>query len=426
MTHSFRTTATALALLAGLALASQKPVSAQPAPIPRLVMPSDQAPEGVANQISRVRLGQNVITIAGAAWLQLQFDAFDLGKTGTLSIMAPDGERQDFTQTTLNSWEGLTAIFNGTTLTVVLDQGAENSVSASIGDLIIGLPAATGIESTTIAMPKELRDFLGEDMQRFVPDDFPKTLEESVGPESICGSDNRVATNHPFIGRIMPIGCTGWIINGGSIITAGHCISTSTQTLEFNVGSSQPDGTTVSPGVVDQYKVISNSIVSANTGVGNDWAIFQLQRNTQSGLTAELAQGGGFSISKTLNPANVRITGFGVDGPSPRFGNPPPRNADNQTQQSNAGALTQNSVQSANQATLRYTVDSQGGNSGGPVIAVGSTNTAIGIHTNGGCTSTGGSNAATSFRNSGLWNAIPAPPGPDTSATTGWLHLLLK
>jgi hypothetical protein len=54
------------------------------------------------------------------------------------------------------------------------------------------------------------------------------------------------------------------------------------------------------------------------------------------------------------------------------------------------------------QTALRYTVDTQGGNSGSPVIVEGGGNVAIGIHTHGGCSATGGSNAGTGFRYQGL------------------------
>ena len=140
--------------------------------------------------------------------------------------------------------------------------------------------------------------------------------------------------------------------------------------------------------------------------VGNDWAVFQVLPNTQTGLMPIDAQGAAFTVSNTASPSTVRITGFGVDGPPPRFGNPPPRNADNQTQQTHTGTLTENSG-GPNAGTLRYAVDTQGGNSGSPVIVEG-TDTTIGIHTNGGCGTSGGTNAGTSFRNQALWNAIQA------------------
>jgi len=223
--------------------------------------------------------------------------------------------------------------------------------------------------------------------------------------EAICGStDDRVASANPRVGRIMPIGCTGWLIDGNRLLTAGHCIGAATQTVEFNVPASQNNGTIVAPPVRDQYRVISGSIVSQTGGVGNDWAVFQVLANTQTGLMPAAAQGAIFQLSNTDNPAQARITGYGLDGPAPNFGAGGPLNAQNQTQQTHVGTLSQNTG-GATSGVLQYDTDTQGGNSGSPVVVEGS-NTAIGIHTNGGCTPNGGTNAGTSFRNAALWTAI--------------------
>ena len=65
--------------------------------------------------------------------------------------------------------------------------------------------------------------------------------------------------------------------------------------------------------------------------------------NTETGLMPlPSPRGRPFAVSNTDNPAQVRITGYGVDGPAPNFGDPPPRNAQNQTQQTHSGALSQN------------------------------------------------------------------------------------
>jgi hypothetical protein len=132
--------------------------------------------------------------------------------------------------------------------------------------------------------------------------------------------------------------------------------------------------------------------------------VFQVLPNTQTGLTPAAAQGATFQLSNTDNPAQVRITGYGVDGPAPNFGAGGPRNTQNQTQQTHGGTLSQNTG-GATSGVLRYEVDTQGGNSGSPVIVEGG-NIAIGIHTNGGCTASGGTNAGTSFRNAALWAAV--------------------
>ena len=402
--------------------AAPNEASAQPAPIPRAIVPADQAPEALTAEISGLVAGENPISIEGAEWLQLRFSDFQLGENGTLVVTGSDGETQTFTQEDLEAWSGRTAIFNGAELTVTLTPGESapgvpEGITAQIGEIVIGLPGQGDPSSLEAAVPSPLRQLLGEDFERFIaddeavrqPDEEGATLAPDGAIETLCGADDRVASNHPFIGRIMPIGCTGWLIGGGAILTAGHCIAASTQTVEFNVPPSQSDRTTVSPPVQHQYPVNAGSIVSVNGGIGNDWAIFRVNPNSNTGLLPHSAQGGSFALSNTANPAQVRITGYGVDD-----------GAANQTQQTHAGALTENSTAGAASATLRYTADTMGGNSGGPVIVEGGGDVAIGIHTNGGCTGTGGANAGTSFRNQTVWNAIAA--AQPSTADIVWQH----
>ena len=390
-----------------IAMSAVHEIQAQPAPIARVVVSENAAPERMMSMFAPLQSGDHVIQIEGAQWLQLQFSEFGLGD-GQMKVSSAIDE-QSFTQDQLEAWEGLTAVFNGSEITITLTPGASRKISAKVGDVIIGLPGASP-EFGPSTVWQSLINFLGGDLERFIPTDTMRqpdgsSPEAEFAPEAICGSvDDRASSKHRAVGRIMPIGCTGWIIEGGRLLTAGHCIRTSTKTVEFNVPASTANGTTVSPPVRDQYRVIASSIVSEYTGVGNDWAVFQVLPNTQTGLTPIDAQKAFFAVSNTENPATVRITGHGVDGPPPKFGKREPRNADNQTQQTHTGNLTPNSG-GANRGTLRYMVDTQGGNSGSPVIVKG-TNLTIGIHTNGGCSSSGGTNAGTSFRNQALWNAI--------------------
>ncbi|WP_353642865.1 hypothetical protein [Mesorhizobium sp. WSM2239] len=120
-------------------------------------------------------------------------------------------------------------------------------------------------------------NLLGGDIDRFIPKEVRRpATQENSSIETICGAtDDRVAANNPRIGRIMPAGCTGWLIDGGRLLTAGHCTGRTMQTVEFNVPASLANGVTVSPPVRDQYRVIARSVVKQNAGVGNDWAIFR-------------------------------------------------------------------------------------------------------------------------------------------------------
>jgi V8-like Glu-specific endopeptidase len=378
---------------------------AETAPARRAVVPADAAPEAMSPLFSKLAAGEQMIAVPGAAWLQLQLADVALGD-GSLTITSADGQSQTFSQAQIDAWQGLTAVFNGDKLSVTLTPRAGEAVtSASVADIIIGLPASgAGAEAA-------LSDLLGDDLKRFVPDDAALPGTEGVQPadgavlESICGAtDDRIASSNPRAGRIEPIGCTGWLIDGGAFLTAGHCDTSGAQTVEFNVPASLADGTNVAPAVRDQYRIAAGSMVSQNGGQGNDWAVFRVVPNTETGLMPAAVQGATFQLSNTQNPAQVRITGYGVDGPGPGFGAGGPRDATNQTQQTHSGALGGNTG-GPTSGTLSYSTDTQGGNSGSPVLIEG-TDTAIGIHTNAGCTATGGTNAGTSFRNQALWAAV--------------------
>lgn len=188
--------------------------------------------------------GEQTIDVPGAAWLQLQLAQVRLGEGGVLTITAASGDAQSFSQAQIDAWGGLSAVFNGSQVRVTLTPGADAApVSAQVADIIIGLPAADG--GAEAATPQPLRDLLGDDLDRFIPDDARQPATEGAVPaedaaaEAICGpTDDRVASNNPRAGRIMPIGCTGWLIDGGAFLTAGHCIGAATQTVEFNVPAS--------------------------------------------------------------------------------------------------------------------------------------------------------------------------------------------
>ena len=59
---------------------------------------------------------------------------------------------------------------------------------------------------------------------------------------------------------------------------------------------------------------------------------------------------------------------------------------------------------------MRYVTDTEGGNSGSPVID-GLTNNAVGVHTHGGCTSSGGNNNGTSTFHAAFWAAVDMGAG---------------
>src|SRR5690606_24711131 len=206
-----------------------------------------------------------------------------------------------------------------------------------------------------------------------------------VEPDSICGpTDDRLPSEDPRAARLLPIGCSGWIINDCNhcFLTAGHCTSPM-DTVQFNVPLSTSTGGLRHPGPEDQYSVDPASMQSnGGLGVGNDWGYFGVHPNSTTGLTPYEKQGQSFEIVAVAPPVGspaqpIRITGFGTTGTGvPREWN--------QAQKTHVGPYFAKTG-----TQLQYQTDTTGGNSGSPVIDD-STGMAIGIHTHGGCSTTSG------------------------------------
>lgn len=308
----------------------------------------------------------------GAPWLRLSFPSANLGANSYLTITSlQDGATQRLDAEALAQWYNTSAYFNGEAVEVRLYlHPADEAVYFHVGDITVGDWALDpALSKSGGGQPPEI--------------------------ESQCGTtDDRVPSDHPATGRIVSVGCTGWIIANGKHVTAGHCIGSSAATLQFNVPPSLSNGTIQHPGPEDQYSINQSNWQFNNGGVGNDWAVFQVFNNSQTGLQPIQAQGSSFTLMQSLSPPNIRITGYGVDG-----------GTRNQTQQTHVGPNNGSSG-----TTMRYRTDTEGGNSGSPVIDE-ATGNALGVHTHGGCTSTGGNNSGTSTFNSSFWNALNGSSG---------------
>ena len=220
--------------------------------------------------------------------------------------------------------------------------------------------------------------------------------------QSQCGpNDDRLPSADPRSARILPIGCTGWLIDDCKqcFLTAGHCTG-GTSVIQFNVPPSNPDGSINNPSPDDQYSVDPASMqTNGGLGVGNDWGYFGCFANSNTGLTAAEAQGSTFVLANPppVSSNNIRITGYGVDS------SPPDRN---QVQQTHVGPLV-----TSTSTTVQYQADTEGGNSGSPVIWE-ETGEAVGIHTHGGCSTGGtGQNSGTSSTHPDLQDALASPQG---------------
>ncbi len=317
----------------------------------------------------------------GTPWMRVHFGDYNLGANSYLHITSlMDGATQRLDQAALRRWRSASAYFNGDRLRLEL------YVAPGDRDVFYRIDQITVGEYRSDAQPET----------------------QAGGPESQCGStDDRVPSDDPAVGRLMPVGCTGWIVSNGAILTAGHCISSSTDTLQFNVPDSLADGTPQNPPPEDQYPIESTADIDwTNDGIGNDWAVFETFSNTETGLSPVQAQQAFYRLSKDeySYTSTVRVTGYGVD-----------TGTRNQTQQTHTGDFLGETTADATHIYLEYLVDTEGGNSGSPVIVdepyPGWPSLTLGIHTNGGCNPPNTGNLGTSFNNSGLEAAIQDFPG---------------
>ncbi|MEZ6038564.1 MAG: hypothetical protein R3F29_13870 [Planctomycetota bacterium] len=318
-----------------------------------------------------------VVTVPGSAWLRLEYDGVLLSGSPN-----PGGD---------GSFVRLTSLLDGAVQTqhlVHVGQWRDTSAYFNGDSVLVELVAHQGTGESRLV----LRDAIAAPL---VP----------VGTDSICGNtDDRVLDNNPRVARMQPTGCTVWMINdcGHCFLTAGHCIGSGSQIVEFNVPLSTSSGSLQHPPPSDQYTIDQSSMQdNGGQGTGNDWAYFGVFDNSVTGLTPYEANGG---LAFTLIPPPsvsgqiIRVTGNGsTSSPvSPTWYLVP---------KTHAGPYV-----SFSGTTVRYATDTTGGNSGSPVFLDG-TDLAIAIHTHGGCSPTGGSNIGTGTNHSGLQAALASPQG---------------
>lgn len=396
MNSTTRALAVGVAVIAG-ALGAREPARAQTAEVPFHIETYALASgvhDGAGGEVARPF--RREIRIAGAQWLQIIFAPCELGRGSWVSIRSlRDGDVQTLDARSMPEWRSHSGYFNGDAVEIVLHVApGDSGVFVAIDRVVVGEPARV-----------------------------PVLLPESGGAaKDICGgADNRVAWNDNRIGRVMPIACTAWRVTNGAFLTAGHCVDLDPDgsgsmlpdgvldtltVVQFNVPPSDSNGTIVNPPIADQFPV-NNSTVQwrfdgAGQGLGKDYAVFKVGANT-NGLLAHEVYGFPFRVTRETPAANttMRVTGFGVDSlPS---GTPGPYNAQSQTNQTMTGNYVGETTSGAD-IWVQHAVDTEGGNSGSPIIWE-SNSLAIGIHTNGGCFG-GGSNAGTSFEVDALETAI--------------------
>jgi V8-like Glu-specific endopeptidase len=314
-----------------------------------------------------------IVEVPEATWLRLHFETVQLANDPThleSSVIRTtsmlDSAVQHLNSTTCEQWQNSTAYFNGDKLLVEL-----------------------------IAIP-------GAQENRVVISNATAGLPDIGNIDTICGpTDDRILSYTQRDCRVMPVGCSGFIIDDAhhQFMTAGHCSNISV--AEFNVPLSLSNGTLVHPGPEDQYAVDGTSRQYQNGGIGSDWAYFGCYPNTETGLTAFMAGGEYYTLADEAPPVmdqTIRITGYGtVSYPIPLEWN--------QVQKTHTGPYWDQTG-----TRVQYRTDTTGGNSGSVVFNE-DEGEAIGVHTHGGCTNTGGANSGTAVHNSNLVAALANPRG---------------
>jgi len=343
----------------------------------------DSGKARVANSDARVKprsiqvpIWSRVIEAPDADWVRLRFGQVILSKSTELVresyirvTSLEDGYEQYLDAKSIREWGNTSAYFNGSKVLVELMVTPHESNQSNRVQV-------TGIQAS-----------------------------EPVTDRSICfGVDDRQLSDDPRDARLMPIGCSVWLFGdqGSCFLTAGHCSPNSGQVVQFNVPLSSNNGTPRNPPPQDQYAIDNSSVqTTGSVFIGNDWSFFGTFDNSTTGLTPLQAQGDSHVLASSNPPVDgrpIRITGFG----STTSPVPPSWYL---VQKTHVGPLS-----SISGNIVRYQTDTSGGNSGSAVVDD-TNNTSIGIHTNAGCNSGGGSNQGTSLFNSGLQAALANPRG---------------
>ena len=330
---------------------------------------------------------ESEVGVPGATWVRVGFGpATQLAgrhrhQGGSFLVITShaDGARHVLDGTSLPEWSHLSAYMNGAAVTVQLFAGP------GAGDNRIVVDAVTA--------------------GLYGP------------PESICGpTDDRVPDNDPRVGR-LGTGCTGWLINenetANEFLTAGHCIGNGQggAVMMFNVPPATAAGGNVAPPPEFQYPVQAASIQSLNNpAIGDEFARFNTNNNSNTGLPARLAQGRFAFLLARAAPAGgnaaTTVRGYGIvngQGGIPLV--PDQWNRINKTHTAPyVGKVG---------TRINYMTDTDNVNSGSPVSQVLGPvffiEEAIGIHTDGLCP--GQFNSGTAVDHPGLQAALAAPQG---------------
>jgi hypothetical protein len=360
-------------LIVGLTIFLSQLISAQLEPTPYHFEPYVVNSEIFKGQgTSQLLAYQNTIQIGGAPWIRIFFDETVLSTNSYLLITSlQDGAQQRLNILSLSQWDNTSAFFNGDGVRIELHVAPQDSgVFFKIDTIMVG----------------NRTDSLNE-------------------VTNICGlTDDRTPSSDSAVGRLSPLGGTAWIVSTGSIISAGHCVADNqNQILEFNVPTTTDSGIR-HPDPIYQYPINMDSKCFHDNGLGDDWAVFNVYDNSESGKQPIEMQHSYYEVAQSLNPSVFRLTGYGLHQTYDSSQGKSQGDSLSQTQLTSTGPK----LESSSDSILNYQVDANYGSSGSPVIDV-SSGKVVGVHTSGGCTNNPDSlsaNHGTSTNNASFWSAI--------------------
>ncbi len=305
------------------------------------------------------------VEVGGAPWMQLVFSRVDLPSGAILRVTSPrDGHVHQLDARSAAQWDNRSAYMNGDLLVVeVLAEPGVGPVRVALEHVVVGLPP-------------------------------PQATQ--------CGStDDRLPSDDGRVARLLPSGCTGWLIGdcNHGFLSAGHCYSPNATTAMFHTPLSTGSGSAQMSAPENQYPIDRESMQFENGTIGSDWWYFGCFANSNTGQTPYQREGAAFvlqNVTALEAGATLRVTGHGYDSTPATW---------NFIQQTATGPWT-----GLGPSSIDHQADTQGGNSGSPIILV-STGGAIGIHTHGGCGDTSGSNHGTRIGQSSLQAALASPRG---------------
>ena len=276
-----------------------------------------------ARSITARRVASIPVTVPNAKAIRVHFEDVSLGSKSYVIIRSrKDGAEQRLDAISMAQWRNKSAVFNGASVDV--------SLYAMPGDRGIALTVTSGV-SQSVATPKGFPRSAGEEgipVGGLYGSDSRRSRNSVVFVGGGPRVDDRVSTTSNKDARIKydyggatygGIG-TAWLASTGYLISAGHtlheCESRSpSEIIEFDVPFSNPDGTANFAHPNNQYVIDQNSYICEKLGTGNDWGLFNVYPNSNTGLTPFSAEedfhrlsNGSYQVGETMT-----AKGHGLD-----------------------------------------------------------------------------------------------------------------